>query len=406
MKTIVLISSGQPSVNPRLVKEANILSSFGYKVYVIYSFWTHWAWEMDKKLFSTISWTPILAGGSPYKNKFLYLCTRLRFKTGILFGQSVTLNCGIAELAKGRATREMLRQAKSIKASIYIAHNLAALPVAVKAAKANIAKCGFDAEDFHRQEVSDSQSDFNYVISKYVEDKYLNQCDYVSAASPLIALAYKHLYQRITPILINNVFESKHIQTVKINRTASLKLFWFSQTIGQGRGIEDVISALNILNNDSIELHLLGSTTEAIEIYFRNISTFNKINLKFHKPIQPDDIFRFSNQFDIGLALEKNIPLNRDICLTNKIFSYLISGLAIITSDTTAQKAFIEENEGVGFVYSIGNSIELAKKIDLLFNDKSILNNCKIEATKLAQKKYNWELESSKFINTVDKLIN
>ena len=247
MKKIVLLSSGQPSVNPRLVKEANALITAGYDVSVIYSFWTHWAWEMDKKLFATVSWQPILAGGSPYQNKSLYFLTRLRFKIVSLIASNITLKFGIAEMAKGRAYVELFRKAKSIKASFYIAHNLAALPVAVKATNFHRAKCGFDAEDFHRQEVSDSTLDFNYRISSFLEDKYLTSCAYITTASPLIAKAYKKLYPQLDPVVIDNVFEKKFLQDQVERIDDKLKLFWFSQTVGKNRGLENVIGALNLL---------------------------------------------------------------------------------------------------------------------------------------------------------------
>ena len=214
MKKIVLISSGQPSVNPRLVKEANALSLTGYDVSVVYSFWTNWASSMDEKLFSTVNWKPILAGGSPYQNKLVYFLTRLRFKLVSSIAKKLTLRFGIAEIAKSRASIELLSKAKSIKADLYIAHNLAALPAAVKAAGYNKAKYGFDAEDFHRQEVSDSLLDFNYRISSFLEDKYLSSCACVTAASPLIAKAYQQLYPMLNPQVINNVFEVRHSQNI------------------------------------------------------------------------------------------------------------------------------------------------------------------------------------------------
>lgn len=402
MKKIVLISSGQPSVNPRLVKEANALSEAEYDVSVIYSFWTNWASAMDEKLFTSVSWKPILAGGSPYQNKLVYILTRIRFKIVNFIAQKVTLKFSIAEMAKGRASLELLRKAKAIKADLYIAHNLAALPSAVKAAEYHKAKCGFDAEDFHRQEVSDSLEDFNFRISSFLEDKYFSRCDYITAASPLIAKAYEQLYPKFNPQVINNVFEVKHSQNITERDDDKLKLFWFSQTIGKNRGLEDVIGALNILGNPAIELHLLGNVNKESEDYLKAlVTTDSKTNLHFHKPILPEKIFGFSAHFDIGLALEPSIPLNRNICLTNKIFSYLISGLAIIASDTTAQKAFVCENEGIGFTYSIGNTAELANKIDLFFTNKMALRDCKIKSATLAKEKYNWEIESAKFLTII-----
>ena len=401
MKKIVLVSSGQPSVNPRLVKEANALSEVGYEVFVIYSFWTHWASEMDQQLFKSVSWKPILAGGSPYHNKLIYFWTRLRFKVITLIANKLTLNFGIAEMAKGRASIELLHEAKSIKADFYIAHNLAALPVAVKAATYNKVKCGFDAEDFHRQEVSDSPLDFNYRISAFLEEKYLTKCVYITAASPMIAKAYQHLYTQLNPIIINNVFEEKYIQNPKERVDGKLKLFWFSQTIGMNRGLEDVVEALNMLDNEAIELHLLGNSREESKDYFYSLLPKRKKQLFFYNPIPPEDIFSFSAQFDIGLALELRSPSNRNICLTNKIFSYLISGLAIIASDTAAQNAFTQENRGVGLVYKIGDTDELASQIDFLFNNRVALRDYKTKAVQLATEKYNWEMESFKLLNII-----
>jgi len=401
LKKIVLISSGQPSVNPRLVKEANALTAAGYEVAVIYSFWTHWAWAMDQQLFANVSWKPILAGGSPYQDKIEYLFTRLRFKFVNLIANKLTFKLGMAEMAKGRASVELLRKAKSIKAHFYIAHNLAALPVAVKAAKYHKAKCGFDAEDFHRQEVSDSPLDFNHRISSFIEDKYFSYCDYITAASPLIAKAYQQLYPNLNLTVINNVFEIKYAQPVNERTGDKLKLFWFSQTIGKNRGIEDVIEALNMLENEAIEIHLLGNCSEESQRYFISLKKSDKSVLHFHKPIPSEEIFSFSTQFDIGLALEPGFCYNNKIALSNKLFSYLTSGLAIIASDTAAQKAFVEENKGVGFVYKIGNTDELASQIAYLFNNRVALRECKTKAAQLAIDKYNWEMESSKFLNII-----
>ena len=309
-------------------------------------------------------------------------------------------------MAKGRASVELLQKAKSIKADFYIAHNLAALPVAVKAANYHKVKCGFDAEDFHRQEVSDSPLDFNYRIASFLEDKYLRHCKYITAASPLIAKAYQELYPKLSPVIINNVFEVTHLQNTRERVDDQLKLFWFSQTIGKNRGLEDVVEALNMIDNEAIELHLLGNSSEESKDYLYNLLPKRKKQLYFYNPIPPEEIFSFSAKFDIGLALESNIPMNRDICLTNKIFSYLISGLAIIASDTEAQKSFMEENEGIGYVYPIGGVAELAKKIHYLFQNKTVLMNFKARAIQLAEEKYNWEIESSKLIRLVNSQIN
>lgn len=62
-KKIVLVTSGQPSLNPRLVKEADALVEAGYEVTVIYQYWNEWGTDLDKVLLPQKKWKTIRVGG-------------------------------------------------------------------------------------------------------------------------------------------------------------------------------------------------------------------------------------------------------------------------------------------------------------------------------------------------------
>lgn len=407
MKKIILLSSGQPSVNPRLVKEANALYEAGYNVFVIYSYWTDWALESDKVLFKTIKWVPILAGGSPFNDQWLFYYTRFRLKIANFLLGKIGLHLLVAECAKSRTYSEILKAAKSFKADLYIAHNLSALPIAIKAANYHKVKCGFDAEDFHRQEVSDNIHSKEYKLAKYLEDKYLPQVDYITAASPLIAAEYKQLYPQLSPVIINNVFSSSIQNLPNFKNWEGLRLFWFSQTIGKGRGLEDVIKAIGILKKENISFTLLGNVTSVVKEYLVDLASANGLKpsqLIFLDPVVPDDIFQLASQYDVGLAIELKIPYNRDICLTNKIFTYLTSGLAIIASETQAQKQFMQAHPAAGKTYPIGEIEKLAENIRYYFENADKLQKTKEASFALGKKELNWEKESEKLIELINYL--
>ncbi|MEO6850572.1 MAG: hypothetical protein ABI203_06320, partial [Mucilaginibacter sp.] len=71
-KKILLVSSGQPSLNPRLVKEADSLADAGYNVTVLYAYWNDWGTKFDTDLIASKQWKAICAGGSPGQKKFIY----------------------------------------------------------------------------------------------------------------------------------------------------------------------------------------------------------------------------------------------------------------------------------------------------------------------------------------------
>ena len=398
MKRVVLITSGQPSTNPRLVKEADALANSGYSVTVIYQYVSAWATEADKSLLKGKSWKALRVGGDPIFEKHSYFKTRIIFKAAVAFSRKFSIQKTLAKFANGRCSFWLEREAKKHKADLYIAHNLAALPAAFHSSKKYGAKLGYDAEDFHRNEVSDDPNDFDVRLKTYVENLYLKELDYFSTSSKLIAEAYQNIYPNLNPIVINNVFEIKHQPVSVLNDPRELKLLWFSQTIGKNRGIEDAIKAINILNNQDIELHLLGNCSNDIFRYFNELANFD---IKYYAPMPGDKIFEFASKFDVGLALEPGFCFNNKIALSNKIFTYLISGLAIIASETDAQMDFISENQRIGQSFEIGNIMELSLIINNLYQNRNLVNEFKKNAYHLAQSKYNWDVEKIKFLDII-----
>ena len=87
MKKIVLITTGQPSTNPRIIKEADALQAAGFDVTLLYSHFINWATEADKSLLKDVAWKYKMTGGSPFQNKGLYTFTRLRFKLARLMNK-------------------------------------------------------------------------------------------------------------------------------------------------------------------------------------------------------------------------------------------------------------------------------------------------------------------------------
>jgi glycosyltransferase involved in cell wall biosynthesis len=407
MNKIVLISSGQPSLNPRLVKEADTLADAGYKVIVLYAYWNDWGTELDRALIPSKKWEAICVGGDPHQKKLTYFFSRLIHKLAKTINQKTSGKI-LVDLAIGRSGYFLIRAAKRYKADLYIGHNPGALAATVKAAKANKKLCGFDAEDFHRNEVSDNNTDPDVILKTRLEERYIPQVDYLSASSPLIAATYKKLFPNKEPTVILNVFPSGSQISLPVYQPESpVKLFWFSQTIGPARGLEETINALDLLKEYPFELHLLGYIPKKKETSFADsfIKT-SRANIFFHDPIPPDQIIAFASQFDIGLAVETGKPLNRDLCLTNKIFTYLQAGLAVVASDTSAQKDLLNQYPGTGKIYQKGNHQSLADALVYYHQRRKELFEARKAALTIAQEQLNWENESRKFLNLVDQTLN
>lgn len=405
MKNVTFITTGQPTTNPRLVKEAETLHQLGYNVKVICCFYQQWAQKPDEALTGRYPGMYIYCGGDPVVQKATYAKARIRQKLSTqLF--KYTRNFGIPENAISRTHTEALAIAKKIKTDIYIAHNLGALPAAVLAAKYTGAKVGYDAEDMHSGQFT-STHDKSYRLNKYIEEKYFSQVDYFTAASPLIAQYYKREYNFLKPVVINNVFPKTMLnigQNYKANEP--LKLFWFSQTIGPERGLEEVIKAM-AATKSNVQLHLLGNCNENHRLTLLNLGdelNLNPDQVQFHEPIAAEEIFDFARRFDIGMATETGVPLNRDICLTNKIFTYIQCGLAMIVSDTQAQTLFMEQHPDTGKLYQKSNPQSLTDCISFYLQNPDVLYQTRLQNYLLGQTALNWETESHVFLNLVQNI--
>jgi glycosyltransferase involved in cell wall biosynthesis len=406
MKNVTFITTGQPTTNPRLVKEAEILHSLGYRVKVICCFYQQWAQKSDQTITAKFPEMYIYCGGDPVEKKAVYLKTRIRQKISFLLFK-YTNRFGVPENAISRTHAEALTIAKKIKTDLYIAHNLGALPAAVCAAKYTGCKVGYDAEDMHSGQFL-SADDPNYQLNSYIEKRYFKQTDYFTAASPLIAKYYKREYSYLRPIVINNVFP-KIMQKIRRNNKGGdpLRLFWFSQTVGPDRGLEDVLKAMATANGYA-QLHLLGSCADDYKLKLLNLTLeigLSADQLCLHDPVDADEIFDYTSRFDIGMATETGLTLNRDICLTNKIFTYIQCGLSMIVSDTKAQKLFLRQYPFVGRLYQRGDLRSLTACIDFYLENPDILSETRKRNYHLGQTKLNWESESKIFVNLVQNTI-
>lgn len=402
----MLVTPGQPALNPRLVKEADALANAGYKVTVCYSYWNAWGDTFNKQMLITKKWEAVCIGGHPVNEPVKYLLSRIIHGIAKYWAKNNGPGTRFLELAAARSSYFLIKEVHKHKADLYIAHNLGALAAVAKAAKKNSVKWGFDAEDYHRYEAGDDEKALSFKIAKSLEDKYLEQANYITASSPLIGKMYAQLYPNKKPVIIRNVFPlNKAVRKLKADN-APVKIFWFSQTIGAHRGLKAIARALAVLNPVQFELHLLGYIDNEKKAMFVDTELAGITNVCFHNPVLPDELIGFAAQFDIGLAAELSQPLNRDVCLTNKLFTYLQAGLTILASDTTAQQMFFEEYPQIGTIYKKDDTESLINALTAYQLNRKALLNTGEASLKLATEKLNWETESQYFLTLVKQTLS
>lgn len=397
MSKVCLISPGHLGSNPRLVKEADALAEAGYEVQVIYGDSYPPARIRDAALIAHAKWKataiPLKASRGRYIGRRLkQRSVRFLFRTG---WRSSWLACG----AHHPLVPALCRAASGVRADLYIGHCLASLPAAVLAARRNRGKVGFDLEDFHSGEAEDDAGGrIDNQIAAVIEAVWLPHCHYLTAASPLIAEKYRELYcPNVTTIL--NVFPLSEAVEPKAP-SVEPSFYWFSQTIGPGRGLEEFIGVLVHLDR-VCSLDLRGHISPDYEHDLKALVKGTKIQLHFLEPGLPQSMVHYAAGYTAGLAIERRVPINRDLCLTNKAFTYLLAGLPVIFSRTKAQQTLAIELGDAGLVIDLEKKVQSATSLECWLNNDRTQASARSAASQLGRSRFNWDLEKEKFLGVV-----
>jgi len=408
---ICILTPGHLSTNPRLVKEADALAEAGYDVQVIAADFIAWARNEDRS-FKDRPWnkSPKLQFGpdAPFRTRAIQALRQQAARQ--MVGAGVRWP-SLVQGARHPITHDLIAAAKRVSADLYIAHYTAALPAAAIAARHRGGLYAFDAEDFHPGDWPFGPS---HAVERdrlrMIEERYLPGCAYVTAASPGIAKAYADTYGIRKPEVLLNVFPLSHAPsgpTQSGTTQPGPSLYWFSQTIGPDRGLECAVRAIRLASSKP-HLYLRGNPSAGFAELLYGIASDCGVKDRMHllPPATPSEMERLAAAYDVGLAGETGHTQNRQIALTNKLFSYLLAGIPALLSDIPAHRAFACDAGPAVHLYAVDDPASLAKAVDRLLSDTATLAATRAAAFSLGQARFNWDYEKAVLLKTVSKALN
>ena len=143
-------------------------------------------------------------------------------------------------------------------------------------------------------------------------------------------------------------------------------IHWFSQTLGPGRGLEDLVAALPLLKSET-EVHLRGRPALGFENWLiQRIPEGWRARIKVHQSVSNSELLSRIAEHDIGFAGETSSIRSRNLTVTNKILLYLLGGLAVVASETAGQREVALQAPGSVLLYPSGDASALASCLDEL----------------------------------------
>lgn len=401
-RRICLITPGHVASTPRLVKNADALAAAGYAVHVVAGRHFPPADALDATLIAGAAWrcTRVDLGRSApgLLRKLLRELGRRRISW------SNTAGPAVAARALHADALHLGRIAAGLGADFYFGHCLAGLPAAAAAAAARGVRYGFDAEDFHDEEGEFPPAE--RTARRLVLTHGLPGCALFTTAAPLMADRYAAAYGR-RPVVLLNTFPLAEAPAAPVAAAPSgtgrpARLYWFSQTVGPGRGLEQMVAVLGRMGTPA-ELHLRGFVSDAYrgELQARARAAGCPERIVFLPPGPPREMVRLAAGMDLGLALEQSSPPNRDLCLTNKVFAYLLAGVPQLLSPTSAQTALAPELGRAALLADPGATAETAALLDRWLGDPAGVAVARKTAWDLGRRRYCWDIEQQTLLSAV-----
>jgi glycosyltransferase involved in cell wall biosynthesis len=330
---------------------------------------------------------------------------------GCRYAYRATGLAGAADIALRAYTRPLRRAALGTPADLYVAHYPDALPAAAAAARRHGSRYAYDAEDFHLGDWPDDPAyDVERRLLRAIEERYLPGCAYVTAASPGIADAYADAYGIERPRVVLNAFPTKHAPSAPTpggEAQPGPSLYWFSQTVGPDRGLECAVRAIGLARTRP-HLYLRGTPAAGYATRLADLAREADAAGRVHllAPDEPDRMEELAAAYDLGFAGETAHTVSRGLCLTNKLFTYLLAGIPPLLSDTPAQIRFAKEAGLTELLYTRDNPAALAALLDGLLGDPARLAAARAQAWQLGRERYNWEREQGRLIDMVRRAID
>ncbi len=319
-----------------------------------------------------------------------------RYRLSRRIANELAEKTGIQTAAQlGGWRKDLFREALARKADLTIAHSATTLWVARELMKRG-RKVGVDFEDWFSREFVQAPWHPDRVIAQ-LEREVLAGASHATCTSEAMAEAIGQAYGRRPEVIYNSFPLAGAPKPAGEPGPEGPKVLWISQALGPGRGLKLLAAALAYCE-PKFTVTLVGNPQGNYEESLRSqIPVDWKARVYFQKQVKDAEVLPYIAGFHIGLALEGDVPVSRDLTVSNKFLQYLLCGCAVAATETKGQTEIAEKCGGAVRLVEQGNAQKLAEILIEWAEDPSKLARCREEARRSAETRFCFEKEERRF---------
>jgi len=380
-----------------MLKAADAFHAAGYDVRVVSTRTAGWTTAADEAIAASRRWTWRVVNYDRAEATTTWLRSGARHKAARAFANLVTsVPLSVATHAYARVHRELVDAILETPADLIYGGTTGAIAAVAEAGRQSGTTFAIDFEDYHCAEHEPSPGGtLSNTLGGLVMRWSADGAAFVTAGSAAIADACRSDLG-IAAIPINNVFPlpSTAPEITTRDPHAPFAVYWFSQTIGANRGLEDVVHALG-LTRRSASFTLRGCPVPG---YFEELRALAadvapRLDVRVVAPTSPASMVDECRMFDLGVSAEQGHIRNRQLNLPNKATTYPLAGVPVVLTDTPGQRPLAVDLGCGALVFAPGDRDSLARQILLLMNDASAHTKAREASWRAAHMRWHWEHE-------------
>lgn len=285
---------------------------------------------------------------------------------------------------------------------VWIANDWRLLPIAAAAATEIGGRFVYDSHEFATEEYAERLTWrlFQRPVAAAVEKRWIGKAAAVVSVSPGITAALKDMYGLEAPT--DTIRNTPVFESTSFRATGPKIEILYHGVVSPGRGLEACIRAAPMLRPE-FQLSIRGPSglpgyRESLEALILEVDAKDRVRLL--PPVAMTDLVRAASAFDIGVMALPGHSAHNEFALPNKIFEYMMAGLALCVSDLPAMSEVIDAT-GAGVRMRAVTPEAIAEALNAL--DRGRIDTMKQAALNAAQT-YNWNVEGGRFMALLDQV--
>lgn len=299
-----------------------------------------------------------------------------------------------------------LRWALALRArrsEIYYANDLDTLLCAYLLSRLHRSRLIYDSHELYVECIEGSKRTLRSLLRRF-EGSLIRRCDAVFTVNRSIAEELSRRYQIATPSAIYNC-PTRTTEGVRPAEVAGRPIRIIYQGIyAADRGLEEIVLSQKDLRHCELDLRVLFSDPSDEERLARLIERENlSDSVRIIPPVAMQDLVRGLGGYDIGIIAYKPACLNNYYATPNKLFEYMMGGLALASSDLPEIRNVITRCEN-GVLFDPGDPHEIAMKLQELVSDPHLLETMKERSRYYSETVFTWENQERAILDAVERV--